>query len=57
MCYEACLQALENSSTNPDEIDGIIVQDDKEYPPNPDKNPKHSFEIVFNLFSQACPSS
>ena len=25
MCYEACLQALENSSTNPDEIDGIIV--------------------------------
>ena len=25
MCYEACLQALENSSTSPDEIDGIIV--------------------------------
>ncbi len=25
MCYEACLQALENSSTDPNEIDGIIV--------------------------------
>jgi 3-oxoacyl-[acyl-carrier-protein] synthase-3 len=25
MCYEACLQALKNSSTDPEEIDGIIV--------------------------------
>ena len=25
MCYEACLQALKNSSTDPNEIDGIIV--------------------------------
>ena len=55
MCYEACLQALENSSTSPDEIDGIIVSDDKVYP-RLSGNPKHSFAFKMVLSDQIAES-